>query len=376
MKLKSIGAMLIIFSIVLISSGCLNQSDSGSTNESGETFNWKMSSTYTSGTIQFERDERFVELVNEMSNGQLNIDLHQVGEIIEADELLDSVSDGTVELGGDWPGTWSGKNSAFSLLGTSAAGMSAFDYGMWVQSADGQEMYDELYGDYDLEYFPYNLIGAESGIRSTEPIESLDDIKGLNVRFVGTVQEKLLEKLGGNPVNMPQSELYEGLQRGTIDAAEFSTPSADAAIDLDEVTDYVATPGWHQTASLTGVMINQEEFESLPDHLQQTIKSAAKTTMLETAFDEMYNDAAANEEMIDSGEVTPTEYSDEDISKIEDLVVEVQDEIAAEDDDFKKVLESQEEFMESFKEYRDILGDYGFGKNAKTLLKDEEDTED
>src|SRR5699024_3071310 len=376
MKLKSISAMLIIFSIVLISSGCLNQSDSGSTNESGETFNWKMSSTYTSGTIQFERDERFVELVNEMSNGQLNIDLHQVGEIIEADELLDSVSDGTVELGGDWPGTWSGKNSAFSLLGTSAAGMSAFDYGMWVQSADGQEMYDELYGDYDLEYFPYNLIGAESGIRSTEPIESLDDIKGLNVRFVGTVQEKLLEKLGGNPVNMPQSELYEGLQRGTIDAAEFSTPSADAAIDLDEVTDYVATPGWHQTASLTGVMINQEEFESLPDHLQQTIKSAAKTTMLETAFDEMYNDAAANEEMIDSGEVTPTEYSDEDISKIEDLVVEVQDEIAAEDDDFKKVLESQEEFMESFKEYRDILGDYGFGKNAKTLLKDEEDTED
>ncbi|HLR67211.1 MAG TPA: TRAP transporter substrate-binding protein DctP [Virgibacillus sp.] len=374
MKLKDFIVLLIIFSTLMIITGCLNQggesANSSSNGNSGESFEWKMSSTYVSGSIQFERDKRFAELVNEMSNGQLNIDLHQEGEIISASELLDSVSDGTVELGGDWPGTWSGKNPAFSLLGTSAAGMSAFDYGMWVQSADGQEMYDKLYGDYDLVYFPYNLIGAESGIRSSKPIESLDDIKGLNIRFVGTVQERVLKELGGNPVNVPSDELYEALERGTIDAAEFSTPSADVAMNLDEVTDYVATPGWHQTSSLTGVMINKEAFESLPENLQLIVKSAAKTTMLETAFDEMYNDSIENEKMVDSGEITHTEYSEEDLSKVEEIIMDVQNELAEEDEDFKEVLESQADFMKSFEEYRDILGDYGFGTNAKTLLDD------
>ncbi|MGX8791810.1 TRAP transporter substrate-binding protein [Oceanobacillus sp. M60] len=366
-RIVSLSVVLMMFSFIL--SGCLNEDSSASTeNSSGETFSWRMSSTYPSGSIQFERDKRFAELVNELSNGRLDITLHQEGELTASDQLLDTVSNGTIEAGGDWPGSWSGLNSAFSLLGTSAAGMSVFDYAMWIQSDEGMEIYNEIYGQQNLVYFPYNIPATESGIRSTEPIESLEDLNGLNIRFVGTVQSRLMQEFGGNPVNLPAGELYESIQRGVIDAVEFSGPSGDKALNLDEVTNYVATPSWHQTASVTGVMINQDVWESLPEDLQLVVDTAAKTTMLETTFDELYQDALVTGEMIESGSVTVTEFPEEDVETIIETTIKIQDELAEENSDFAMVLESQKEFMKTFSGYRDIMGPWGFGTNAETLL--------
>ncbi|GGB53241.1 ABC transporter substrate-binding protein [Lentibacillus populi] len=371
MKRRSFFITTITLVVLLLLSGCLSEQTSSkeSGNEEGsETFNWKMSSTYTSGSIQFDRDERFVELVNELSGGRLNITLHQAGELTKAGQLMDTVSDGTIEIGGDWPGTWAGKNPAFSLLGTSAAGFSAFDYGMWIQSAEGQKMYNEIYGQFGLVYFPYNLIGTESGIRSNEPIDSIEDLEGLNIRFVGTVQSRLMQEFGGNPVNIPSGELYQGMQRGVIDAFEFSGPAGDKAMNLDEVAKYVATPSWHQTASVTGVMINKEAWESLPKDLQKVVKVAAKTTMLETTFDEMYKDATVTNEMVESGDITVTEFSEKDVQKIIEVTKQIQNDVAKENLNFAKVLESQKKFMETYERYREIQGDWGFGSNAETLL--------
>lgn len=371
---KLLSFSIVSFFLVLVLSGCLNDQSttssgtSASGKNSGETFSWRMSSTYQNGSIQFERDKRFVELVNQLSNGRLEITLHQVGELTDGGQLLDTVSKGTIEAGGDWPGSWAGINPAFSLLGTSAAGMSIFDYGMWIQSDKGMDMYNEIYGQQNLVYLPYNLIAAESGIRSTEPIESLEDLKGLNVRFVGTVQSRLMQEFGGNPVNIPAGELYEAIQRGVIDAFEFSGPAGDKAMNFDEVTNYVATPSWHQTASVTGVMINKDVWESLPEDLQLVIEAAAKTTMVETSFDELYQDAAATTEMLESG-IKVTEFPEEDIEKVIETTIKIQDELSEENEDFAKVLESQKEFMKTFSDYRDILGPWGFGSNARTLVE-------
>lgn len=370
MKNKVFFLSSVLMGSLLLATGCLDNEaavvENGESNS--ESFSWRMASTYPSGSLQYERDERFVELVNQLSNQQLEISLHQAGELTGGGQLLETVSNGTVEAGGDWPGSWSGLNTAFSLLGTSAAGMSVFDYGMWINSADGQEMYDEIYGQQNLVYFPYNLIGAESGIRSNEPIHSLDDLQGMSIRFVGTVQERLLQEFGGNPVNVPAGELYESMQRGVIDAVEFSGPAGDQALNLDEVTEYVATPSWHQTASVTGVMINQEAWDSLPENLHEVIEAAAKTTMLETTFNELHADARAAKEMEEEG-IIVTEFPESDIERVIETTREIQDELAAENSDFEAVLESQKDFMNFYADYREILGPWGFGTNAETLVE-------
>lgn len=363
----------IILSLVLIMTGCLSQqnSPSSTTTNSGEgesaapsqTFNWKMSSTYPQGSIQFERDQRFTELVNTLSNGRLNIQLHQVGELSDSASLLDSVKNGTIQMGGDWPGTWRGRNTAFNLLGTTPVGFTAWDYIMWIYAADGLSLYQDIYGKENLVYFPYNAPGTESGIRSNKPINSLADLKGMNIRFVGTIQEKILQEFGGNPANVPANELYEALQRGVLDAIEFSSPAGDKAMNFDEVASYVAVPSWHQTSSLTGVMINKEAWESLPKDLQLMIEVAAKTTMLETTSSELYRDALTTNEMLESGKVTVTTYPEEDLKKVHELAKKFAKEMAAENPDFAKVFESQKAYMDNYAKYREMQGDWGFGTN-------------
>lgn len=372
MKKKQFLLFVGFLSLLLLLSGCLNSqeplSENNESSDSTDPISWRMSSTYTNGSIQFLRDERFVELVNQLSNGRLNITLHQAGELVQSPQLLETVSSGTIQAGGDWPGTWSGLNPAFSLLGTSAAGMSVFDYGMWIQAGEGRQMYNEIYGQHGLVYIPYNLIATESGIRSNKPIESLEDLKGLNIRFVGTVQERLIKEFGANPVNIPASELYESIQRGVIDALEFSGPAGDKAMNFDEVTKYVSTPSWHQTSSVTGVMINKKAWDELPDDLKTVVEVAAKTTMLETTFNELYLDAQAAAEMKDSGTIQTTKFSDSEVQLVIEKVKEIQEELANENPDFEMVLNSQKQFMNEYADYRDVLGPWGFGSNVETLV--------
>lgn len=377
MNKKIIGFMVLLLIAVFSLTGCLNDSSSSSTNadkdsgtnetNSQETFKWRYSTIYADGSIQFERDKRFKELVEELSNGQIELELHPVGVLSDAAQLLDTVSQGTIEIGGDWPGTWSGRNTAFSLLGTQT-GMTTFDYIMWLEMGGGRDVYNEIYGQHNLVYFPVNAPAIESGIRSNKPIKSLDDLKGMNIRFVGTVQERVLKELGGNPMNVPPHELYEAMQRGVIDALEFSGPAGDKAMNFHEVTKYLAAPGWHQTASVTGVMINKDAWNSLPEHLQNVIEVASKTTLLETTFKELYLDSEATKEMIESG-IEVNYYPEEDIERAQGIIADVLEDLSAENEDFAFVLESQKEFMKNFAEYRDIMAPYGFGVNSDLFLK-------
>lgn len=379
MKRNRILIVFLLILTVMIMSACMNQeagssqtnnnnNDNSSTNTaSEETFNWRMVTPWGGGSLHIGQDERFAELVKELSNGRLNITVHQVGELTEAAGVLEAVRDGVVEMGTDTPLYWSNINPAFDLLSSQVVGLSNIDYLLWMYAADGLEMYNKIYGQHNMVYFPHTVHSMESGIRSTKPIESLDDLQGLNIRFVGLMQSRIINKFGANPVSIPTVEIYEGLQRGVIDAAEFATPWADQIMGLDEVTDYWAVPGWHQTSCVFGAMINQNAWNSLPEDLQEIVAIAAKTAMLENTTKAMYNDAVAASEMVEKG-ITINQMSDEDIKRIEEAANEVREEIASENEDFAMVLNSQKAYLETYGMYRELQGKWGFGDNYPSLL--------
>ncbi|WP_366465386.1 hypothetical protein [Paracoccus methylarcula] len=242
--------------------------------------NWTMTTTWPSSLELIEIDKHWVELVDQLvDDDKLTIEFYDGGSLVPAGEVFGAVESGTVQAGGDWPGYWAGRDSAFSPLSTTASLFNAVDYVNWIQEWGGADLYNEVYGKFGMVYLPYGVTNNESGFRTVDkPVKTIEDLNGLRLRLSGLEQGKLLEKLGGNQVSMAGGEIYQSLERGVIDGAEFSTPNVDFSGGFQQVTKYWSTPGWHQSSSVFGVMINKGAWDALDEDTQNKLKIAAEAT--------------------------------------------------------------------------------------------------
>lgn len=324
---------------------------------------WKMGSTWGNGNVHFTVDQRFTELVSQLTGGRFTITNYAEGELCSAGELFDYVSDGTIQCGGDWGGYWSGKDPTFELLSTVMDNFSALDYYTWIYQAGGMDCYKNMYGQYNMEYFPIVTNPCESGIRSVRPINSIKDMQTMKIRLGGVMAGRAAKKLGINITTVPASELYESLQRGVIDGGEFSGPKADDSLKLQEVAPYWCAPGWYQSAGVNGVMINKDAWNELPEEYQQAITTAAQTCCGEQLARYIWNDMTVTNQMLEKDGVTITGLPEEDMALIRKTCREVYEEEASTNANFKAVYDSMNEYRETAQAYRNWAGDYGFGFN-------------
>ncbi len=115
----------------------------------------------------------FSELVSQLTDGRFTITNYPEGSLCAANQLFDYVQNGTIQCGGDWGGYWSGKDTAFELLSTTMDNFTGMDYYIWITQGGGLKCYQDMYGKYNMTYFPIMINHAESGIRSTKPITSI-----------------------------------------------------------------------------------------------------------------------------------------------------------------------------------------------------------
>lgn len=324
---------------------------------------WKMGSTWGSGNVHFTVDQRFAELVSEMTNGRFTITNYSEGELCSASQLFDYVSQGTIQCGGDWGGYWSGKDTSFELLSTVMDNFSALDYYTWIYEADGLECYKELYGQYNMEYFPIVTNPSESGIRSVRPINSIADMQTMKIRLGGVMAGRAAQKLGINITTVPAAELYESLQRGVIDGGEFSGPKADDSLKLQEVAKYWCAPAWYQSAGVNGVMVNMDAWNALPEEYQAIFEMAARLCCGEQLARYIWNDMVVTNQMLEEQGITITKLPEEDMALIRETCRQVYEEEAAANPNFKMVYDSMTAYREAAANYRDWTGDYGFGFN-------------
>lgn len=324
---------------------------------------WKMISTWGSGNVHFTIDQRFTELVSQLTNGKFQITNYGEGEICAANQVFDTVQSGTVECAGDWAGYWAGKDPAFELLSTTMNLFTGMDYYVWFEQGGGLEVAQDLYGQYGLVWFPILCHFSESGIRSSKPITSIKDLQTMKTRLGGVMAGRVGAKLGFNITTVAASELYESLQRGVIDAGEFSGPNADSTLKLEEVAKYWVEPCWYQSAGNNGVMINQEAWDSLPVEYQEAIVTAAATCRGEGMARYAWLDSVATNRMLEEEGVTVTYMNEEDLEIIHQTITEVYEEEAAVNPNFKMVYDSMKEYCAVVDPYREMLnsGGYGFG---------------
>ena len=211
-----------------------------------EVIKWRMATTWTPAIALIEGDRMFCRNVKEMSGGRMEITLYSAGELMPAFEVFDAVSSGMIECGGDWPGYWAGKDTAFEILGTHPFGLNWIDYAIWVLHGGGYELMNELFGQYNMLYITHSITSVESGFRTNVPIETASDFKGLKIRLSGALMGRVLEELGASPVSLAGGEIYTALATGTIDGAEYTCPGVDWGMGFAEVTKYWCLPTWHQ----------------------------------------------------------------------------------------------------------------------------------
>ncbi|MGR3496008.1 TRAP transporter substrate-binding protein DctP [Citreimonas sp.] len=321
---------------------------------------WTMTSTWPSSLELIETDRHFVELANALTGDELQIEFFEGGALVPAGEVFGAVESGTIQAGADWPGYWAGRDSAFSPLATTPALFNAVDYVNWIQQWGGAELYDEIYGQFGMVYLPYGVTNNESGFRTSDPIRNLDDLQGKRLRLSGLEQGRLLERLGGNQVSMAGGEIYQSLERGVIDGAEFSTPNVDWSAGFQQVTDYWATPGWHQSASIFGVMINQQAWDALSEETQRKLEIAAEATLL---WSLAFTEKRATEAYAKfQEEVEINRYDDETLEQIQQMANEVIVETACENPNSAKVYLSMVEYLNDYAKWRDASAPYNLGR--------------
>lgn len=334
--------------------------------------NWTMTTTWPSSLELIELDKHWVKLVNELvDDDKLTIEFYDGGSLVPAGEVFGAVESGTIQAGADWPGYWAGRDSAFSPLATTASLFNAVDYVNWIQEWGGADLYNEVYGKFGMVYLPYGVTNNESGFRTvSKPVRTLDDLKGLRLRLSGLEQGKVLEKLGGNQVSMAGGEIYQSLERGVIDGAEFSTPNVDYSGGFQEVTKYWSTPGWHQSSSVFGVMINKAAWDALDEDTQNRLKIAADATMLwSLSFTEKRATEAFGQFQEAGTEIT--RLDDAALEQVQAMANETIEETACENPLSAKVYASQIGYLQDYASWRDASAPFNLGRtpNGPDLAK-------
>jgi TRAP-type mannitol/chloroaromatic compound transport system substrate-binding protein len=318
---------------------------------SDKKFHWKMVMPWSKGLLFYDVAQHFADTVKLASGGRLDIKVFSAGELVGAMETFDAVSKGSAQVGHDWPGYWKGKNENFVSFADVPFGLDEEGYNIWLYERGGLEQMQELYGRYNLVAFPCGQTGQDLGLFSNKKATKMADFKGLRVRTVGWYMD-ILSSLGVSVSPLPGGEVYLALERGVIDAAEFSSPAMDLPMGFDDITKYVIEPGVHQNASQCTIFFNKDAWNQLPDDLKWIVKTAAKETQLWSAAWMENLDAQAVKEL--QKKVEFVTMDDDTLNTFAKRTHEYVESLKAKYPDVKKTLDSQDEFRKDYAPWREM----------------------
>lgn len=327
---------------------------------------WRVTSTWPTGINLSDADNHFVKLVNQLGGDRFQIKYFPGGSLVPGMQVFDTASAGNVDAAVDWAGYWAGRDSAFALLGAYPMLLTLGDYRIWYADYGGRELFDEVYGKFNMKYLVLNIINMESGIRSRKPLKTLEDLKGLRIRMSGRPQGVMLDQLGAVQVQLPGGEVYQALERGVVDGAEFSTPGVDWSLGFQEITTNWMVPGWHQPGSTGGIAINLDSWNALDDWTKNLLTTAADATLAWSfGHFERINAERTNDFLAQGTEIH--KLSAEELARLQEMANGVLVEQSCENPLFAKVAYSQVDFLQKYSEWRSLAEPFGVGRNIKNM---------
>jgi len=235
---------------------------------------WRLASSFPKSldTI-FGAAEVFANKVKAMSGGKFEVSVHAAGELMPAFGVVDGVQQGTVEAAHTAPYYFFGKDETFALGCAIPFGLNSRQMSAWMFEGNGLKLMREFYAKYNIISFPGGNTGSQMGGWYRKEIKTLADLKGMKMR-IGGFGGKVLERIGGVPQNIPAGEIYQALEKGTIDAAEWVGPYDDQKLGFNKVAPFYYYPGWWEGGPQLDFFINQKAYDALSPENKAIVESA------------------------------------------------------------------------------------------------------
>ncbi|MFN4148067.1 MAG: TRAP transporter substrate-binding protein, partial [Rhodocyclaceae bacterium] len=236
---------------------------------------WRLASSFPKAldTI-FGAADVFAKKVKEMSGGKFEISVHAGGELMPPFGVVDGVQQGTVECAHTAPYYFFGKDPTFAMDCAIPFGLNSRQMTAWMYEGNGMKLFREFYAQYNIVNFPMGNTGAQMGGWYRKEIKSLADIKGLKMR-IGGFGGEILKGIGGVPQNLPGGEIYQALEKGTIDATEWVGPYDDMKLGFYKVAKFYAYPAWWEGGPQLTLYVNSKAYESLSAENKAILEAAA-----------------------------------------------------------------------------------------------------
>lgn len=288
----------------------------------------------------------FIKMVDTMSGGRLKIQHFAAGELVPALGGFEAVSKGTVEMNVANAYFWSGKTFAAQYFTAVPFGLNFQGMNAWLYHGGGMKLWEEVYAPFNLVPLPIGNTGVQMTGWFRKPIEKIENFKGLRMRIPG-LAGKVYTVLGVNTKLLPAGEIFPAFERGDIDAAEFVGPFQDRRLGLHRVAKFYHTTGWHETATVTELIINKKAWQSLPNDLKEVVRTAAAAcNVISESWCEATN-ADAMDDLVKNHGVRALSLPPDVVTKLRDVTIQVLTDAAAKDPIVRKVHDSYMTFKHS-----------------------------
>lgn len=310
-----------------------------------EPIRWNMTGVISSGAA-------FKDHLDAIAGGTIVITPYEPGTLFPHFELLKAVGDGRVDLGMDPLGFWSKAIPAAALFSAVPFGPEAPEYLAWIYHGGGQEILEAITAPHGIHPIICEVGPPEASGWFHREIKSVDDLKGLKMRFFG-LGAQVMRKLGVETKLLPPSKILAALESGALDATEFASPHSDLSRDFHKVAKHYYFPGWHQPYTLLTLMINKGRWTALSNTQKAQVKAACSANLVTKLAEEGAQQPDALKELKAEG-VQLHRWSPEMLSVFESRWKEVATEMSGKDADFKRAWESLSTFRENYKIWDDL----------------------
>lgn len=316
-----------------------------------EKIRWKVQSTFNTGWPALgDPIARVAKTLKEATDGRINLKIYEPGKIVPPLEISPSISKGDLPAAYNYLAYDQGRIPSAVLFSAVPFGMEPWEYAAWWFEDEGSKLAEEIYHKRNIHPLLCSTIGPETAGWYRKPIKSLDDLKGLKIRFSG-LGGMVLNKIGASATLMAGGEIFAALEKGTLDATEYSMPAIDEVLGFHKIAKFNLFPGWHQVSTSTHLLINLDKWKALGSADQALFKMACTAATMRAITT---GEALQGKQILtfkDKG-VTAAKLPDSVIQELKRVAAEVMDEEAAKDADFKRVWESQQAFHKQYQVWK------------------------
>lgn len=307
-------------------------------------FSFKFQSSDPAGNPNFELQQGWVKDVEEKSGGKIKIELLPVGSIVEHQETQDAIQAGILNGHITDVSYFAGKDPAFGLIANPVGAWSdpqeMLDF---MKNGGGGELMAELDGAYGLHFIGATTPGLEAFV-SKVPLSGVADLKGLKMRAPEGLVQNVFAAAGAAPVNLPGSEVFTSLDKGVIDAADYSVFSTNQAQGLNDVAPNPVYPGFH-SMPLVEIAISTKDWEALPADLQEILTQSVHDFAQHELDVLQGRDEEAVAKAKEGGKITVHDWPAEERAKFRVIATGEWAKVAEKSDNAKKVYDTLTKYL-------------------------------